>query len=254
MSATTFLPVVLFGVLFGAYFVWMGKKKALMDGQAAVGMRRLLEQTGFRVAAIQHAPIEEHVRVAMAALGTMGGPEGQEWVCARDGVSVRHFFKAAFEAQRTLYWCKWYASLSRPPRVALQIVDRRLVGTMASVGNFLENKSYGWQQELPHAVPTGDRELDARFLVFGHFPDAVRAVLQTPGLRDLLLATSQVDVRVNAEGATFTDPFRENLTAAFGGGAGALMSGYDMEALAASQIPVHERISGVVATLASACA
>jgi hypothetical protein len=249
-----FLPVVLFAALFGAYFVWMGKKKAAMQGQALVGMRRLLEETGFRVAAIHQAPIEEHVRVAIAALGTMGGSEGQEWIRVCSGVRVHHFFRAVYEDQRNLFWCKWYASFQHPPRVALQIIERKLVGTMASVGNFLENRSYAWEQELPHPVSSGDRDLDARFLFFGHHPDAVRAVLQTQGLRDLLLATSQVDLRVSAEGVCFTDPFRENLKAAFGGGAGALMSGYDMEALTLSQIPVHERISSVVATLARACA
>jgi hypothetical protein len=50
------------------------------------------------------------------------------------------------------YCCRWPSKLAQQPRIALQVVERWLVGAMAKVDNLVESKSYDWQQQLPHRV------------------------------------------------------------------------------------------------------
>ena len=64
--------------------------------------------------------------LALNAIGQEGGPTGQEW------------------ARTNYYWCRWSAKLVHQPRIALEVVQRRLVGTMAKIDNFVESKKYAW--------------------------------------------------------------------------------------------------------------
>ncbi|MEN9578473.1 MAG: hypothetical protein RJA70_1482 [Pseudomonadota bacterium] len=247
------MPLVV-GAMFVAYLLWSLKKKAQIQAGASGAFREFFQQTGFRVANLPAgAPIEEHARAASAAQGLMGGPEGQAWVRDCAGVPVTFFFKTVQGGHALYYWCRWSAPLAGALRVGLQIVDRRLLGASGKVDNFIENRSYQWQREFPYEVQAGDLELDQRFLFLGDQPALVGQVLGTPGLRELLLGCTQVDVTVNTAGVSFSDPFRENLTAGFGGGMGALAAGYDPKAMMAGMQSVHERVCWLVAELARAC-
>ena len=113
----------------------------------------------------------------------------------------------------------------------------------------MANRSYAWEKRFP-AFEIGDRELDKRFLFFSDAPEELTRIVSSSGVREMLLACKQVDLYSDAQGIHFTDPFRENLLAAFGGGTGALISGYDPKVMMAAILPVHERIGWLVAGLA----
>jgi len=250
---TGLLPTLGFIAAFAGYAVWMSKKRAQNQVVASQSFVGFMQQTGYRVAGAAEAPVEEHARKALAAVAAMGGPEGQEWVRDCGGVEVRHFFRAVTKNNQTYYWCRWTAPLPRPPRFGLQIVDRRLVGAVGKLDNFVENRSYEWKKQFPHVVQVGDPELDARFLFLGDNPELLVRALRTAGLREMLLACTQVDIWTDAKSVNFSDPFRENLKAAYGGGMGLLAAGYDPNAIVAAILPVHDRIGWLVAGLARAC-
>jgi len=222
--------------------------------QAGLSQRAFLEQTGFRVVGAEHADLGQQAELALKALMQEGGESGQEWTRDCGGVQVHHFFRRVQQANINCYWCRWSTPLAHAPRIALQVIEKRLVGKLAGVDNFIENKSYEWRQLLPNPVPLGDAELDKRFLVFGNDPALVRTALGANGVRDLLLACKQVDLSVDAQGVVFSDPFRENILAAVGGGVGVMMVGANPHALTQMILPVHDRVSWLAATLARACA
>ncbi len=250
----------MFSLLLGAagfgYYAWISKKRYENQLVAARSLREFLEQTGFRVVGAEGADLGQQAQLALAAIGQEGGAQGHEWVKQVGGVPVRHFFRRVHENGTNYYWSRWSVALSLPPRIALQVIERRLVGALGTVDNFIENRRYEWRQVCPQRVSVADAELDRRFLFFGHDPALVSYVLRTNGVRELLLACAQVDLSVDAEGVRFSDPFRENLTSAFGGGASdrALLSGYDPKAITRAILPVHERICWLAATLARVCA
>jgi hypothetical protein len=252
MMLAQILPIVFVAVPFAAYAVYATKRRAQGQRDMAAMMATLLRETGFRVSSIVQAPLEEHVRVAAETFITFGGPKGMEWVRDCGGVSVRHFQRCEAEGNRIYYACQWYTRLERAPRVPLQIVDRRLIGVMEGVNNFMDNRSYAWERRYPQQVAIGDRELDARFLFFGHDPKAVRAAVSASGLRELLLGAKQIDLWIDQSTVTVTDPFRENFKAAAGGATGIMLS--DPKTILAATIGVHERMSRIVATLARASA
>ncbi len=237
-----------------AYYAWVSKKRYENQLLAARCLREFLEQTGFRVVGAEGADLSRQAELALAAIGQEGGAQGHEWVKQVGGVPVRHFFRRVHENGTNFYWSRWSVALTLPPRIALQVIERRLVGVSGSVDNLIENRSYAWRQVCPQRVRVGDPELDRRFLFFGHDPALVSYVLKTDGVRELLLACTQVDLSVDANGVRFSDPFRENLTSAFGAGTGALLSGYDPKFITGAIQPVHERICWLAATLARVCA
>lgn len=125
---------------------------------------------------------------------------------------------------------------------------------MAKIDNFVESKSYEWQQALPHQVTLTDPALDGRFLAYANEPVAAAQVLQSQGVRDMLLASKHVDLDVNDDRVRLSDPFRDNIKAALGGGVGLLMSGYDPTTTTHAIRTVHERSCWLVATLSRVCA
>lgn len=240
--------------LFAGYFFWMMKKRAAHQVAAGQAFREFLEQTGFRVVGSEQADLAQQAALALGAIGQEGGPTGQEWVRDCGGIEVRHFFKRLQHNGTNYYWCRWSTKLAHQPRIALQVIERRLVGTMAKIDGFVESKRYEWSPELPHQVTLADPELERRFLVYANEPAAAAQVLQSQGVRDMLLACKHVDLDVSADGVRFADPFRDNMMAALGGGMGLLMAGYDPKTITSAIQAVHERSCWLVATLSRACA
>ncbi|HEX2874381.1 MAG TPA: hypothetical protein VHP33_24170 [Polyangiaceae bacterium] len=249
----SFLMLLLFGGAAAAVFVWNQRKLARRGVVASQSFREFLEQTGFRVVGAERADLGQQAELALRALGQEGGESGQEWVRDCSGVEVRHFFRRVQKNNSNYYWCRWSAPLRQPPRIGLQVIERRLIGKQSLVDNFIENKSYEWRQLFPHQVPLADPELDKRFVVYGNDPALVLTALGANGVRDSLLACKQVDLSVGTDGVVFSDPFRENILAALGGGTGLLMMGYDPRAMTQMILPVHDRVSWLAASLARAC-
>jgi hypothetical protein len=245
---------LLFGGLFAAYFVWTLKKRAQQQAGAGHAFRDFLEQTGFRVVGAEQAELGQQAQLALTAIAQEGGAAGQEWIRDCAGVEVRHFFKRVQQNGTNYYWCRWSSKLAQQPRIALQVVERRLVGTMAKIDNFVESKSYQWQQALPHQVTLADAELERRFLVYASEPAAAAQVLQSQDVKDMLLACKHVDLDVSADGVRLSDPFRDNIMAALGGSSGLLMAGYDPKTMTQAIQTVHERSCWLVARLSRACA
>ena len=250
----SFLLLLLFGGGALAVFLWTRKRAAQHLVKASESQRQFLEQTGFRVVGAERADLSQQAELAMRALMQEGGDPGQEWVRDCGGVEVRHFFRRVQKNDSNYYWCRWSSRLAGPPRIGLQVVEKRLVGKLSGLDNFIENRSYEWRQLFPHQVALQDAELDKRFLVFGNDPALVLTVLQANGVRNALLSCKQVDLSVDAEGVVFSDPFRENILAALGGGTGVMLMGADPAAMMQMITPVHERVSWLSATLARACA
>ncbi len=246
--------VVLIAGAYAAYFIWIKKKQARRSVLASSAFREFFEQTGFRVVGAEGADLSQHADLALRALGQEGGEQGQEWVRDCAGVEVRHFFRRKQQNNTNFYWCRWSARLPGAPRIGLQVIERSLVGTLSKVDNFIENKSYEWQQQFPQRIALADPELDKRFLVFGNDAALVMTALQANGVRESLLACAQVDLTVDAEGVVFSDPFRKNVLAALGGGTGLMMIGYDPRAMTQMILPVHDRVSWLAATLTRTCA
>jgi hypothetical protein len=248
------LIMLLFGGALGGYFLWNKQKQAQRALLTSQSFREFLEQTGFRVAGAEAADLAQQANLALSALAQEGGEKGQEWVRDCSGVPVRHFFRRVQKNNSNYYWCRWSTSLAQPPRVGLQVIEKRLIGKLAKVDNFVENKRYEWQQLFPNQVALTDAELEKRFVVYGNDPALVLTALGANGVRDSLLACKQVDLSVGADGVVFSDPFRENIMAALGGGVGLMMAGYDPRAITQMILPVHDRVSWLTAALARACA
>jgi hypothetical protein len=247
--------MTLLGVgLFAGYFLWMRKKQLAHLLAAGAAFREFLEQTGFRVVGAEQADLAQQAQLALSAIGQEGGPLGQEWVRDCAGIEVRHFFKRLHQNGTNYYWCRWSAKGPQQPRLLLQIVERRLLGKLAKLDNFVESKSYEWSQHQPHPVTLTDAELERRFLVYSNDPHAAAQVLQSQGVRDALLACRHVDLDVDSDGVRFADPFRDNILSALGGGVGLVMSGCDPKTMTQAIQAVHERSSWLVATLSRACA
>lgn len=247
------MPLLILG-LFAGYFFWTMKKRAAQQLVAGEAFRDFLQQTGFRVVGAEQQDLSQQAELALRAIGQEGGPTGQEWVRDCGGVEVRHFFRRVEKNGTTYYWCRWSSRSSHGPRVLLQVIERSAVGTLAKLDQLVESRQYDWKQELPHSVALADPELTRRFLVFANDPAWVAQLLQRPGVRDALLACKHVDLDVKPDGVRLADPFRVNLLAALGGGAGMLMAGYDPRAITQAIQPVHERSCWLVATLSRACA
>jgi hypothetical protein len=248
------ITTLLVAGLFAGYFWWTLKKRAAHQLAAGHAFREFFEQTGFRVVGAEHAALAQQAELALGAVGREGGVTGQEWLRDCGGIEVRHFFKHVQRNGTNYYWCRWSAKLPQRPRILLQVVERRLVGAMAKIDNFVESKSYDWQQLLPHQVTLADPALDGRFLVYANDPAAAAQVLQSQGVRDMLLASKHVDLDVNDDRVRLSDPFRDNIKAALGGGVGLLMTGYDPKIMTQAIRTVHERSCWLVATLSRACA
>jgi hypothetical protein len=258
MAEASILPssllVLVLGGAVAAFFVWNKQKLARRWLVASQSFREFLEQTGFRVMGAEAADLGQQAELALSALGQEGGERGQEWVRDCSGVEVRHFFRRVRKKGSDYYWCRWSTRFAEPPRIGLQVVEKRLVGKLRQVEDLIENKSYEWRQRFPHQVPLTDAELAQRFIVYGNDPALVLTALGANGVRESLLACKHVDLSVDAEGAVFSDPFRENLLAALGGGVGLRVVDCDARAVAQMILPVHDRVSWLLAALTRACA
>jgi hypothetical protein len=250
----SFLIVAVVGGALAGSFVWSKQKLARRWLAASQSFREFLEQTGFRVMGAEAADLRQQAELALSALGQEGGERGQEWVRDCSGVEVRHFFRRLRKQGRHYYWCRWSTRFAQPPRIGLQVIEKRLVGKLSQVDGLIENKSYEWRQRFPNQVQLADAELAQRFIVYGNDPALVLTALGANGVRGALLACKQVDLSVDAEGAVFSDPFRENLLAALGGGVGLRLVDRDARAVTQIILPVHDRVSWLLAALTRACA
>ena len=111
------------------------------------------------------------------------------------------------------------------------------------------NATRQWSPKYPHRVETGIPQIDGRFQVFAQDPNAARALFQqNAALVALLTQCIEVDLWVDQNGAVFADPAQKNMNAAMGGAVGSMAMGFDIGKRLDLSIPVHERMSELLAT------
>ncbi len=130
-----------------------------------------------------------------------------------------------------------------------QIADRSLSSVGKAVREAFSNMTRNWSARFPHQVPqTGNPQFDARFVVLGHDPNAVALLLQqSPALCAQLLQCVEVDFWIDAQACVFSDPLQKNMNAAMGGMVGQMAMGFDYGKRLEMSIPVHERMSEIIA-------
>jgi hypothetical protein len=235
---------------FIAYFIWMKGKTNKMMADAAPAMQRFFEHTGYRYAHMKDAPLDAHVQLAVQAFKT----PAQETTYVRDFHGLPITYSSGMKTTNSGYqtWCFWSAPLSKP-RVLLQIADKSLSSVGKAVKEAFSNTTRHWNQEYPTAITSGDPAIDARFNIFGpDNADAVRAVLQTPGLKDMLLGCAEVDICVRENEVVYNDPSQKLTTAGAGGYVGSMAMGLDIGKRLESTYPVHEQVAQALATFARA--
>jgi hypothetical protein len=251
-------PLIIFGA-FGAYAVWMMSKRKKALQTLGPAFRRFFEQTGYRYAEIPQAPIEDHVKMAEAKTQQLykgGAAHETNYVRDYHGAIIHHRSYMGGEtrglSQVTVMSCTWTMPVATPPRVLWQIADKSLTGFGKALKEAFSNTTRNWKPAYPTQIETGDPELDKRFVVFGTDPDAVRRALAAPGLKQLLVGCTEVDLCVRVDAVTFSDPFQKNIRAGMGGTIGAMAAGFDYARFMDSTIPIHDRISSLLATAARA--
>jgi len=237
------------------YTVYVTRKRRAGMPQA---FRMFFERTGYRYADILNLPLDAHVMHGEKLLSSAGS-RGHHIHMIRDfhGTPIHSLQEQRTrteEGRRVVETStSWWTPLPRPARIRVQIVERSLVGTVKAVKEALGNSKRPWTQHYPLSVQAGDAELDDRFLFFGVAAQEVLHILQTPGLRDLLLGCAEVDLVVDRDRVVFADPLHKNLSAGMGGYLGAIAMGTDMMKWMEMAIPVHDRMAQLLATTGRAC-
>jgi hypothetical protein len=182
----------------------------------------------------------------------------QAWLAAMEGQSynihlVRSFHGLAVHwqhATRAAYgqisWSQtWWCKPPSPLRTHFHISERSNLDP-ARAGN--------WQPAFARQCVTGDAHVDHRFVVFvPHEESAVRAVLANPTLRNALLQCSFVDMRVVADGVSFSDPLQTNAVQMLGGPVAAAAVLSDPGRTLEMTLPLHDHIASVLGGAVSLC-
>lgn len=241
-------PVILM-LAFGGYAVWMMQKSRKMVTDMGPAMASFFQRTGFRYADMPPEPLDHHVHRAMQeAQNWSPGNRSTHYVRNFQGLAVHH--TSSFQGNDTGYSmsCSWSADLLGPPRIPFHVADRSLSSMGKAFREAFSNTSRIWNAKHPHEVRTGIPQIDQRFVVFGRDPNAVAYLFQqNPALVGALLQCTEVDLWVSDREAVFSDPEQKNMMAAMGGMSGQMAMGFDIAKRMDMSIPMHEKISQLLA-------
>jgi len=256
MSMQAILPLLLLGA-FAAYAFWaMNKRKKAMENLGPA-FRRFFENTGYRYVELGDAPLEAHVEHTEKKWRQMMGPQRTfEQRLVRDFHGAKIFWDSFMGPEGSSYVmsCSWSLKLPNPPRVPWQAADKSLSSMGKAVKEAFSNSTRSWKARYPTAVQAGDPELDKKILFFGEDAQAVQQVLQTAGLKELLLSCTEVDLVVGADEVRFADPMQKNIRAAMGGTIGMMASGTDYGKFMDLSVAVHEKLTELLVVAARASA
>ena len=249
MNPTAYVFPVIMLLAFAGYFVWtMQKRKSALAGFGPAA-QSFFERTGFRYAEMAQAPIDAHVaRAVQESQNYTPGDRTIHYVRSFHGLPIH--FRQTYEHQDNAFHvsCHWSAPLSRPPRIPFHIADKSLDSVGKMVKEAFSNSQRVWSAKHPHRVQTGNPQIDGRFMVFGQDPQAVAWLLsQNPGLVSLLMSCVEVDLYVDAASAVFADPLQKNMNQAMGGMVGNMALGFDLAKRMDLSVPVHDRMSEILA-------
>jgi len=260
MGLTNYVfPLVLVGLVFG-YSVWMKGKVAKGQANLLPAFSDFYRKTGFFHADLPGAAPEAQAERSVADSKNMvSGSHKQHLVRAYHGLTMR--YQSSYETRQeggrttTTLSNQWLVDVPHAPRVPVHIADKRLDSTLKAVGEMFSNSKRVFTPRCSQRVTTGIPEVDAKFVVFGEDPNAVRLMFQqNPALVQMLGGWEEVDVAVTQNGGFFADPMQKNMQAAMGGTIGGMAMGFDISKRMELSIPVHDRVGDLLATLVRATA
>lgn len=235
------LVFLAFAVVAVVYAIRLKGRTAAQLGPA---MHSFLERTGYRHAELGQAPLEQHVARYEAAMRDMAKGFRLHLVRQVQGAAIHHVQTGHMTQTGWATSTTWSLPLVRQPSVVFQIADRSLSGIGKLAKEALSNHHRSWSARYPHQVAMGDAELDQRFVCFVAEPIAARRVVETPGLKQLLLACREVDLVAGEGEVVFSDPFGKNLDHG--------VPRTDLVARMAAQAPIHDRIAELLLAAARA--
>lgn len=254
MQPQLLFPIILMA-LFGAYTLWMWKKRSAGMGPA---FRTFFERTGYRYAELPpETPMDQQIAHGEALARRLSADMrkgGYQTHMVRDFHGLPIHWKT-WTKSNDKGWsmgCSWTMPLAAPASARVQIADKSLSSVGKAVKEMFSNSERVWEPVYPNEVETGDAELDKRFRFLAEDPAAVARVLAAPGLRELLLGCVEVDLTVHPQEIVFADPTQKNLRAGLGGTLGQMAIATDMQKQMELSIPVHERLAELLAVTARA--
>jgi len=157
------------------------------------------------------------------------------------GIQV-HWENVARYEYRKISWSQtWSAPAPAPISAPFHLTERR--NLQPSQGSATSN----WRPAFDRMVPIGDPELDHRFALFTPVDEQrIRAIVTHPQLRQQLVASAYVDLRVMPDGARFSDPSDNNAVAMLGGPVASIpylaAPGRKLEIT----VPLHDRVANIL--------
>jgi len=222
-------------------------EKAIND--AVPMMRSFFERTGYSFADARNAgPDAQVLKWQRAYAESMQGrPYDVHFVRDYQGLEV-HWEQFSGQRDNAFVMSQsWYAPFAQMPRTVFHVAEASLASTVSKVAKeMFTNVTTNWKPAFQKQIQTGDRELDARFVVYGEHEDAVRAVLADPGLKQALLACSYVDLRVVPDSVRMSDPQQKNTLDMMGGTYGAMKYAGNPGAAFEVTLPVHDRMASIM--------
>lgn len=209
-------------------------------------MQAFFERTGYAFPDLRQAPVPAQVdrweQIERAQFTSL--QHELQIVRSYQGLEIhfRHAQSTTTEGrQRTRSYSQTWSTPPLQISAPFHVVHRGLLAPGAL------GRATNWQPAFPHAVPTGDPEIDQRYVFFTPMPqDRLRHIALNPRFRAALLSLPYVDLRVLPDCAVFSDPVQLNLVTAMGGpGASATLMSKPGKAFEIG-LPVHERIADLL--------
>lgn len=252
-----YFTVVIMALAVG-FAVWNWRRSQAALANMGPTFLTFFEQTGYRNPDMPQAPLPVQAEAAAQRYRAMfaqgGGDTVIRYVRDMNGLAVHHHMAYTRTPTGMSMRAGWELLLPRPPRLGWHIAETRFGSVGLAVKEAFTNVETVWSPAYPHRVTSGDPEVDARFQMYADHPDTLRHVIAQPGMKAMLLACAEVDLRVLPDRVSFSDPLQRNLQAGMGGAMGAMAAGYDTTTLMQATIPVHTRICDLVYLAASVSA
>jgi len=248
-------------IVFAGFVVFYMRKMGRGRSEAAINeaipmMRMFFERTGYAFDDARCAPVDVQIQRWQRAYAASFRGEGYSAHLVRNFHGLEVHWEQ-FTGQRDNAYViaqSWWAPLQAMPRAPFHIAEKSLASTAGKMAKeFFTNMSTNWKPAFERQLATGDRELDARFVVFGPDEASVRAVLANPALKQALLECAYVDLRVLPDSVRFSDPEQKNTLAMMGGTYGAMQYAGNPGKAFEVTLPVQDRIANILhgaATLA----
>lgn len=252
LTPILFVGFALFAFFYMKKFGRASAEKAIVE--AVPLMRVFFERTGYAFADARGQGVDRQIQRWQQMYAASMRGQGYDVHFVRDFHGLEIHWEQ-FSGQRDGAYVlsqSWWAPMPQMPRTVFHIAEAELASSVSKLAKeMFTSMKTNWKPAFQRQIKTGDRELDARFVVYGEHDDAVRAVLADPSLKQALLACAYVDLRVVPDSVRFSDPQQKNTLAMMGGTYGAMQYAGNPGKAFEVTLPVHDRIATILYTAAS---